>query len=91
MAPHAPHSYLIDGVEREMELTLQLDGRGGAAACNVYRLPYQPPAPPGSKGPPPPLQMPPPVTRAMAAQAAQVHAVLWGESGVAAVARWLVP
>lgn len=69
----APGRYLIDGVEREMELTLLLDRQGGPPACNVYRLPYQPPPPPGSKGPPPPV-MPPPVTRALAAEAAQVCA-----------------
>ncbi|KAG2485232.1 hypothetical protein HYH03_016018 [Edaphochlamys debaryana] len=69
---HLPR-YLIAGVEREMDLTLLLDRRGGPPACNVYRLPYQPPQPPGSKGPPPPLVMPPPVTRSGAAQAAQTY------------------
>ncbi|GFR48010.1 hypothetical protein Agub_g9838, partial [Astrephomene gubernaculifera] len=34
---HLPR-YLIDGVEREMELTLQLDSQGDPAACNMYRL-----------------------------------------------------
>ncbi|GIL74054.1 hypothetical protein Vretifemale_4103 [Volvox reticuliferus] len=72
---HLP-GYLIRGVEREMELTLQLDGKGDPAACNMFRLPPppQPPPPPGYKGPPPP-QPPPPqlMTRAAAAGAAQSY------------------
>ncbi|GLI61437.1 hypothetical protein VaNZ11_003799, partial [Volvox africanus] len=71
---HLP-GYLIGGVEREMELTLQLDGKGDPAACNMYRLPPPPPPPPpppGFKGPPPPPP-PPPVTRAAAAGAAKSY------------------
>ncbi|EFJ42539.1 hypothetical protein VOLCADRAFT_97433 [Volvox carteri f. nagariensis] len=80
---HLP-GYLIAGVEREMELTLQLDGRGDMEAANLYRRPPQlqlqqhvvrqqgPPVAAAPPLPPPPPPRPP-VTRAAAAQAAQAY------------------